>query len=236
MNIKGAVAASVLYLVAIAGLTSCTSALPAVSAGSVAPSTDAPSTYTPPTYTPPAYTPEPMTPRPTLQPATPDADHIYTAVSAQYRLHGITLTRLEWDRLQDAVCTDFATTGEGLLISESTTALDPEDQQSLARWNRAGAAINGCNNGVSMSSVAGNSWSLLLRNLLHQREMDLIRRVGDFNLELMDWGRENHVDVSGGLLDMPRSTGGSFGYCADGETTQSKGKQGACSWHDGLRR
>lgn len=41
--------------------------------------------------------------------------------------------------------------------------------------------------------------------------MDLIRHVGGFTLELMDWGPENHVDVSGGLLDMPRTTGGSFG-------------------------
>lgn len=87
-----------------------------------------------------------------------------------------------------------------------------------------------------MTSVAGFTWSLLLRQLLHQRDIDDIKRVGDFNKALIRWGQENYVDVSTGLLDIPGTAGGNFGYCADGETTQSKGKQGACSWHDGLRR
>ncbi len=32
----------------------------------------------------------------------------------------------------------------------------------------------------------------------------------------------------------PGTSGGSFGTCADGTTTNSKGNQGACSWHGGL--
>jgi hypothetical protein len=151
-------------------------------------------------------------------------------------VNGIALTRPEWDRLNDAVCKDFAITGEGLLVPTQANGLDPKNQQSLADWGRAGAALNGCSNGVEMSSAAGFTWSLLLKQLLHQRDMDDIKRVGDFNKALIKWGQENQVAVKADLLDIPGTTGGNFGYCADGGTTQSKGKQGACSWHDGLRR
>lgn len=182
------------------------------------------------------FSPKQLPPRPTLRLATPDAEHIYTTVSGQYRVNGIALTRPEWDRLNDAICKDFAITGEGLLVPTQANGLDPKNQESLADWGRAGAALNGCSNGVEMSSDSGFTWSLLLKQLLHQREIDDIRRVNDFNTALIKWGQENHVAVNADLLDIPGTTGGNFGYCADGETTQSKGKQGACSWHDGLRR
>ena len=124
----------------------------------------------------------------------------------------------------------------GLLVPMQANGLSPEEQQSLADWGRAGADLNGCSNGADMSSVAGFTWSLLLKQLLHQRDTDDINRVGDFSRALINWGQENHVSVQADLLDVPGTTGGHFGYCADGETTQSKGKQGACSWHNGLRR
>lgn len=212
---------SILCLLAAAGIVACIPNLPAVPAASAVQSSN---------------TPKPLPPRPTIRPATPDAEHIYTTVSGQYRVNGITLARLEWDRLHDAICKDFATTGKGLLVPAPAKDLDPKDQQSLADWGRSGAALDGCANGADMTSIAGFTWSVLLSQLLHQRDIDDINRVGDFNKALTKWGKENHVDVSTGLLDIPGTAGGNFGYCADGETTQSKGKQGACSWHDGLRR
>lgn len=182
------------------------------------------------------YSPKQLPPRPTLRPAISDAEHIYTTVSGQYRVNGIALARPEWDRLSDAVCKDFAMSGQGLLVPTQANRIDPKNQQFLADWGRAGAALNGCSNGVEMSSAAGFTWSLLLKHLLQQRDIDDITRVGDFNEALIQWGQENQVAVKADLLDVPGTTGGDFGYCADGGTTQSKGKQGACSWHDGLRR
>ncbi len=213
--------ASVLCLLALPGIAGCS-----------------PQPAAPPTTTAvqSQYSPKPLPPRPTLRPAIPDAEHIYTTVSGQYSLNGIALTKLEWGGLQEAICNDFASTGKGLLVTTQANGLDPKKQQSLAEWGRAGAALNGCSNGAEMSSAAGFTWSVLLRQLLHQRDIDDIKRVRDFNKDLIRWGQENHVPVNADLLDIPGTTGGNFAYCADGETTQSKGKQGACSWHDGLRR
>ncbi|MEC5193017.1 hypothetical protein RCH17_003376 [Arthrobacter sp. MP_M7] len=220
MNTRG-VLASVLCLLATASIAACSPNLSATPAASAVQST---------------YSPKQLPPRPTLRPATPDAEHIYTTISGQYRVNGTTLTRPEWDRLHDAICKDFAITAEGLLVPTQANGLDPKNQQSLADWGRAGAALDGCTNGVEMSSAAGFTWSLLLKQLLHQRDIDDIKRVGDFNQALIKWGQANYVAVNADLLDIPGTAGGNFGYCADGATTQSKGKQGACSWHNGLRR
>lgn len=223
MKTRVAVLASVIGLLAAAGIVACSPSFPAVPPTSEVQS---------------PYTPKPLPPRPTLRPATSDAEHIYVTVSGQFSLKGITLTRPEWDGLHDAICKDFAITGKGLLVPASAKGLDPKDQESLAEWAMAGAALDGCSNGAEMSTAAGFEWSLLLSQLLHQRTMDDIKRVGAYNKALIEWGQENHVNVSGGLLDTETGSaaGGSFGYCADGETTYSKGKQGACSWHGGLRK
>jgi hypothetical protein len=148
MNTRG-VLASVLCLIVASSITACSptnSTLPTTSPGKS------------------TYSPKPLPSRPTLRPATSDADHIYTTVSGQYMVKGIALTRPEWDRLNDAVCKDFAITGEGLLVPTQANGLAPKDQQSLADWGRAGADLNGCSNGVEMSSAAGFTWSLLLNS------------------------------------------------------------------------
>jgi hypothetical protein len=230
---------SLITAVLLAGaVTSCgTSTRNMVSATTAAPSA-AP--------TRPSIPPPPQLPKLPLLKST--SELIANIVVQRHEAKGVAITLGEWGDLSKYVCSDLAAGGTGLWTTDAARKAEPKIQQDLSVLNRNAAISSDCPGvkpsalptGAYDSSGFRDSLSWAIRADLASQNIHYNLLLSAYIKDVSEYGTRYHVDVSG-LLAVAGGTGaggsggGSIMTCVDGSTSQSGGKQGACSHHGGVR-
>lgn len=194
----------------------------------------------------PAIPPPPRPPE--LPPLKSTSELAANIVVQRHQAKGVAITPAESRELSKYVCGDLAAGGDGLWTNDAAQKSEPKIQQDLAVLNRTAAISSECPGvkppalptGAYDSSGFHDSLSWAIRADLVSQSIDYNRLLSAYIQDVSEYGTRYHVDVSGLLAvaggpDTGSSSGGSTVTCIDGSTSQSGGKQGACSHHGGVR-
>lgn len=230
-------------------LTACSpsSATTAATAATAATATTAspPPELTEPAAPPVVSTPYPLPPLPELpaMPLTTVAEIVEGVVIARYEQRGVAITLTEWQDLSDYICSDLAAGGSGRWLNDAGRTAPAEVQQELADLNLDGATLSQCSDlepelppGAYSTSNISADLPLLQSVAVMEDGYEYEQLLSEYEADLMAYGRQYDVDVSGLLPSSTGSTGSGYRtVCADGSVSNSGGRQGACSHHGGLR-
>lgn len=163
---------------------------------------------------------------------------------------GATLDSTEWRNLRRVICENLAAGGPGLYLSQTANALQSQRQWMFTDLYLDGAIEGTCVTakkpaappGLHYESNVRLSVSGLLQASLLESDIEYRQLLVQYNADVGAYGRRYGVDVSYLLADTSKagdiSPSSGTGYdvvCADGSSSSSGGRQGACSHHGGLR-
>lgn len=238
--------AGLLVAAAVGGLVACA---PSGYSGTSA-SVDTVSAAAVPSTAPTVHAIPPPPPPPDRPPLKTTAELIERMVLYSSKTSGAVLTSLEWQDFSDYICNDLAAGGAGLFTPESANGLTEAAKLDLSTMYLDGAIKGNCTTAVTPPAPPGvvykTDFSLALptaiRGEFTNNDIAYSKLLRAYMQELVAYGTEYHVDVSGLLDALPNpfggsGGGGSSGYpvtCADGWVSQSGGRQGACSHHGGI--